>query len=339
MGLFTRHEGHVSHKRDETTMPQPPLSQVHIDRALTNISVAYAQDTNEFIHRRVFPLVNVPNKSNNYFIFTKSFWLRTEAKKRAPSTESAGSGFNLETGSFDCDRYAVHQDLDDMIVANQDDPLDLRRSATLYVTYQILLQMELDWQSKFFAASTWTGSTTGADITPGTTWDDAASTPIEDIKAQKISIQEKTGRTPNKLVLGPEVWNKLSDHPDLVDRIKHTQRGVLTKELAAQLFEVEEVLVPIATRNTAGENATATMDFVYGKNALLVYAAPAPGLMTPSGGYVFNWTGYLGAAAGGVQVSRFRVDTLKSDRIEGEAAYAMKVVAADVGAFFSSAVA
>lgn len=320
-------------------MPQPNSAQVHVDRALTNISVAYAQDANQFIHRRVFPVVNVSNASNKYFIYTKSYWLRTEAKKRAPSSESAGSGFNLETATYTCDRYAVHQDLDDAIVANQDAPIDLRRDATLHVTYQILLQMELDWQAGFFVASTWTGSTTGSDITPGTTWDDAASTPIEDIKAQKIAIQEKTGRTPNKLVLGPEVWNKLSDHPDLLDRIKHTQRGVLTKELAAQMFEVEEVLVPMATRNTAGEGATATMDFVYGKNALLVYAAPSPGLMTPSGGYVFNWTGYLGAAQGGMQIKRFRMEHLNSERVEAEAAYDMKVVSADVGTFFSAVVA
>lgn len=319
-------------------MPQPNSAQVHVNRPLTNISVAYVQDANQFIHRRAFPMVNVANKSDDYFIFTKSFWLRTEAKKRAPSTESAGSGFDLTTSNYNCERYAVHQDLDDMILANQDAPLDLYRAATEFVTEQILLKAELDWQSAFFAASVWTGSTSGSDITPSTLWDDAASTPIEDIKAQKIAIQEKTGKTPNKLVLGPEVWNKLSDHPDLIDRIKHTQKGVLTRDLAAQLFEVDEVLVPAATRNTAGENATASMDFVFGKNALLVYAAPNPGLMTVSGGYVFNWTGYLGAAAGGVQVSRIRADLLKSDRIEGEAAYAMKVVAADVGAFFSAAV-
>lgn len=320
-------------------MPQPGLGMVHVSRPLTNISVAYLVDERSFIATRVFPRVPVMKKNDKYYTYPKAYWLRSEAQKRAPGTESAGSGWNMDTADYSCDAIAVHKDIDDQILFNADVPLNLEREATMWVTHQLLIKREVDWASRYFTTSTWTGSTTGGDITPAVLWNDAASTPIEDVSAQQIAIARATGRKPNKLVLGPEVYDALRNHPDLIDRIKHTQRGVMTPELMAQLFDVDEVLIPWAARNTAVEGATASMSFIFGKHALLVYAAPSPGLLQPSGGYTFTWDQYTGAGEQGMAISRFRMDHLRSTRVEGEMTYDMKVVAADVGAFFSSAVA
>lgn len=40
-------------------MPQPHKSQVHVDRPLSNIAVAYMQRVEEFIAASVFPIVPV----------------------------------------------------------------------------------------------------------------------------------------------------------------------------------------------------------------------------------------------------------------------------------------
>jgi hypothetical protein len=61
--------------------------------------------------------------------------------------------------------------------------------------------------------------------------------------------------------------------------------------------------------------------------------------MAPSASYTFAWTGYLGATADGRRIKKFRLEHLASDRIEGEMAYDFKVIAADLGSFFASAVA
>ena len=60
-------------------MPQPSVNNVHIDAILTNISVAYLQNTNNFIADKVFPVVPVDKKSNIYFKYTKDDWFRDEA--------------------------------------------------------------------------------------------------------------------------------------------------------------------------------------------------------------------------------------------------------------------
>ena len=64
-------------------MPQPNVNNVHIDAILTNISVAYLQNTANFIADKVFPVIPVDKKSDLYFKYTKEDWFRDEAQRRA----------------------------------------------------------------------------------------------------------------------------------------------------------------------------------------------------------------------------------------------------------------
>lgn len=320
-------------------MPQPGLHDVHVDRPLTNISSAIIQSAEDFIASKVFPNVPVGKKSDKYFTYTQGYWFRTDAQKRAPATESVGTGYGVSTDDYVCDVYAIHHDIADQIRANADNPLNLDREGTMFVTRQLLLKRELDWVTAFFAASKWTGSTTAGDITPGTKWENVASTPIEDITAQIIAVAKKTGYRPNTFICGPEVWDKLRNHPDIVDRMKTTDDKIVTEALVGRLIGVPRLFVAWAVKNTANEGATASYDFMFGKNALLLYAAPSPGLMVPSAGYTFSWTGYApGQGPEGNVISTFRMQHLKADRVEGEMTYALKQVAPTLGVYFSACV-
>lgn len=321
-------------------MPQPTASSVHINAPLTNISIAFLQDQTRFIARRVFPTVPVKKQSDRYFLYDKKQWFRSDARERAPGTESAGSGFTIDnTPNYFAAVWALHNDVDDQVRANADNPIQPDRDATEFVTRGIMLRQELEWKAKYFTTSVWIGSTTGGDITPGTLWSAGGSTPIEDMRAQMQAVDIKTGFTPNKLILGAEVWTVLQDHPDFQERIKYTQTGIMTTDLLASILEIDEVLVAKAIEDTAGEGAASAHAYVFGKDALLVYASKRPGIKVPSAGYTFAWTGLLGSNAEGMTMSRFRMDALKSDRVEGEAAYDQKIVAPELGAFFSAVVA
>ena len=186
-------------------MPQPSRSDVHVNRPLTNISIAFSQAASHFVASRVFPVVPVAKQSDLYFSYDRGDWFRTDSQKRAPGTESAGSGFNLSTDSYSCDVWALHKNIDDQTRANQDDPLNLDRDAAEWLTQQQLLRREKEWASAFFASGLWTGSSTGGDITPGTLWDATNSDPVADVDAEACAMLEKTGRMPNKLVVGPKV--------------------------------------------------------------------------------------------------------------------------------------
>lgn len=318
---------------------QPTPSDVHVNAPLTNISVAFMQDQKEFIASKVFPNVPVMKQSDRYFEYEKGNWFRTEAKPRGLSQESAGSGFEIDnTPSYNAIVQALHKDIDDQLRANADAPLNMDRDASEFVTRGMLLRREKDWASKYFITGLWTGTTSGTDITPSVLWDASGSIPIANIRAQMTAMKKKTGYKPNKFVLAEDVWTALQDNADFLDRIAITQRKIVTTELLASVLGIEEVLIAGAIENTAIEGAADAMDFVFTKDALLLYAAPRPSIMLPTAGYTFSWTGYLGASTEGLRILRFRIDTIKSDRVEGEMAYDQKVVAADLGAFFDGTI-
>ena len=159
-------------------MPNPTASDVHVNAALTNISVAFMQEEGSFVADRVFPIIPVPKQSDRYFVYNKGDFFRSEAQLRAPGAPSAGTGFSIDnTPSYFADVYAIHKDIDDQIRANSDAAINPDRDATLFVTQQLLLRRELTWAATFFgAASGWTGSTTGANV-PG---------------PQRVRLQSKT---------------------------------------------------------------------------------------------------------------------------------------------------
>lgn len=320
-------------------MPQPTLSDVHVNRPLTNVSLAFTQSADDFIAGKMFPEVRVNNKSDDYYVYPKDAWFRRDTRERAPSTESAGSGYELTTQNYNCKVRALHKDVDDQIRANTDAGINPDRDATSFVTADLLLDRELDWVSNFFTASVWTGSTTGGDITPGTLWSAGGSTPIEDMRAQIRGVKKKTGKKPNKLGLGSEVWDVLQDHPDFLDRIKITIDKIVTPALLATVLGIEEVLIGEAVENTAAEGATLATSFVHGKNALLVHTPRSAGLMIPAAGYTFLWSGFMGSNAAGMRIKRFRMEQLSSWRIEGEQSFDHNLVAAELGAFFLNPIA
>lgn len=317
---------------------QPTLSQVHVDAVLSNISVAYMQDEMNFIAGRVFPTVPVEKKTDVYFTFDKNDLLRDEMQRRAPGDESAGSGYGLSTASYSCDVFALHKDVDDQTRANSDNPLNPDRDATMFLTQQALLKREIQWVTDFFTTGKWGTSVVGD--TNFEYWSDyAASDPITDIDTGITTVMQNTGRRPNTLVLGYQTYTKLRRHPDIVDLFKGSQPGLISTQMMASIWDLENVYVAQAVKATNNEDETAAYDFIQGKHAWVGYVNNNPGLLSPSAGYVFSWTGVSGGLGLESAISRFRIDERKSDRIEIEMAWDNKIVGADLGYFFSGAIA
>lgn len=332
-------------------MPNPSQADLHVNVPLTNVSIAYLQKANAYIADKVFPRVPVNKQSDLYWKYSKSDWRRTEVQKRAPGTESAGVGWRVQTDSYFAHVYAVHKDLDDQVRANADSNWRLDKEATQFITNQMLLKRDLDWAAKYFTTGVWATDKTGVAATPGANqflqWNDAGSDPINDVSQWQLDQIELTGFKANTLVIGSHVLKELKNHPDILDRIKYTQRGIVTTDLLATLFDVDRVLVSYATNTSVAEvndaatqDAAATYDFVVNpKAALLCHTASSPSLMTPTAGYIFTWNGYLAGNSHGIRIKNFRMEHIASDRVEAEMTYDMKVVSNDMGVFLASAVA
>ncbi len=324
-------------------MPNPTITDVHVDAPLTNLSVGYMQTQDQFVADKVFPVVGVAKQSNKFFVYNKGDFFRADMEIRAPGTESAGGGYRLTTQSYAADVWALHKDIDNQTEANYDDPLDANRDATNYLSQQALIRKDKQWVAKYFATSIWTGDQTGVGAAPGANqflqWNVTNSTPFKDLRAQLYIVKARTGYFPNTLVLGAQVWQILADHPDLLSRIQYTETAIATPDLVARALGIDRVLIANGIETTSKEGQTDAFAFVAGKAALLVYAAPNPGLMEPSGGYTFTWTGLEGAGAFGNTISVGDMWWTKSRRVELEMAFDMNLVAADLGVFFTAAVA
>jgi hypothetical protein len=327
---------------------QPTPGDVHVNAPLTNISIAFIQSASDFVAARVFPNIPVSKQSDRYYVYNRGDFNRDEMAERAPGTESAGSGYTLDnTPTYYCTEYSLHKDIPDQVRANADAALNPDREATIFVTMKAMLKREKLFVNKYFKTGVWATDISGVNAGPGAgqvlRWNDAASDPIKNVRDAKRTVRESTGFEPNKLVLGRAVYDALVDHPDIIDRIKYGQTpGSPAKanlETLAKLLEIEEIMVMNAIENTAKEGQTATHAFIGGKHAMLVHSAASPGLMTPSAGYTFSWTGLMGNGAEGNRIRQFRLERQRVDRVEIDMCYDLKVVASELGYFFNTIVA
>lgn len=313
---------------------QPERQDVHVDRPLTELSIASMNSDASFIAQRVFPRVPVKKESDKYFIFTKSFMFRSEVEVRGATSPVRHRGYELSTGSYSANEYATGILVSDRVADNSDDPLRPSEDATRVISHDMMIFIENNWGAEHMVTGTWTNNTT---LSGTQQWSDYAnSDPIGDVDTAKFTINGLTGVNTSdlSLAMGSAVWNKLKRHPALLNAFGGGFGGmkVLTKQQVAEILEVKEVLVSEAIYNTNVEgNATQTLSRVIGKNALVFYAPGAPALMTPSCGYFFAKTVS--------EIRRYRVERRRSEAVEISSILDFKATDADAGYLYINAVA
>ena len=323
---------------------KPTPSDVHVNAPLSNISVAYIQSADSFIADKVFPNIPVSKQSDRYFTYDRGEFNRDEMQLRAPATESAGGSYTIDsTPTYFCNEWSLHKDVPDQVRSNADDAINPDREATEWVTLKALIRREKIWVNSFFRTGVW--STDIAGVASGPTagqtlkWNNDNSDPIKAVRDYKRQMRESTGFEVNTMTIGRAVYDALVDHPDVVDRLKYGQTpGAPAKgsQSALQdLFEIEKILVMNAVENIAAEGAAPNHKFIGGNKLLLSHSAKTPGLMTPSAGYTFSWTGMYGGSKNGTRIRQFRMENLKADRVEIDLCIDEKLVAADLGILIS----
>jgi hypothetical protein len=328
------------------TKSQPTPSDVHINAALTNISIAYLQRADMFVADQVYPNVPVTKQSDYYYTYDRGMFNRDQMELRAPGTRASKVGYKTSSTTYTADVWASRVDIPDQVMQNADAVFNLDREATALLTHQMLIKRETNWVTNHFATGKWGNEVTGVAGVPGATefrvWSDYDnSDPISDVETGMQTVG-KTGFEPNTLVLDRVTWGYLKDHPAIVDRLNRGQTtgpALATMDSVAAIFGLERILVSKAVKNTAAEGATNVDAYIAGDNALLCYVTPTPGIMTPSAGYTFSWTGMAGAGPMGQRIKRYRIEEIESDVVEGQMAFDQKLVATDLGYFFLNTVA
>ena len=301
----------------------PELSNVHNDKILTNISIMYRNAA--YVGTQLIPIVPVKKKSDIYYIYdSKADRFRIPKTLRAPKTESNTVDWKVTTGTYNCEEHALNDLIDDIERDNADKPLNLEVDTVEFLTDILQLGLEMRIKNKVVAGLSSQGISN--------TWDDYTnSDPVGDIETGKNSIHAVIFKHPNVLLLGQSVYDKLKHHPDILDRIKYVQKGTVTAELLASIFEVGKVIVGGAGYNTAKEGKTASYSYLWGKNAILAYVEPMPGIKKFSLGYVFQSRKF--------KTRRARIEVKHSDWFEPSHIQDEKIIATACGYRIGTAIA
>lgn len=317
---------------------------LHVDRYLTNFSVNYVQDRNNFVAQRAASLVPVLKATDKYVVYPRGYFWRDESAPRPLGGRPRQIGYKVDEGSYSAIEYALEHVVDDRQYANVDDPISLDENATTLLTGKNLIKQDRTWAQNFFTTGRWTTEVAGVVSSPveGTSFlqfSDANSDPIGVIDYYKDIMHESTGFMPNTLVLGANVKRTLRSHPDIADRIKYTQIGIADEAMLGSLFEVPNVVVARGIYNAADEGATDDFRYIVDKDAfLLAYIESSPGLDKPTAIANFAWTGLIPGATnaiGGV-MERGRDDRSHSNYFQNRMAWDLKQVSADLGIWFSN---
>lgn len=314
-------------------MPVGPLNtQVYIDEILSNVSVAYSNPS--YIADQIFPEVQVKHRTGQYFVYDKSK-LRIESDLRAPGQRANQIHWGLTPAAYgpllehSFEAFIPDEDREEAV-----DPINLDSDTTEQLTELVLLSKENDAKTIMTTAATgYLNSASGYAALTGTSkWSDYAnSDPIGDIQSKMDVVKKSILKKPNTLVLAYPVYSMLRNHPQILERIKYSQLGVVTPELMAKVFDIERILIAEAEYNSANEGATDSLDYLWGKDAWLAFVTAKPGIKQVSYAYTLR--------RGARVIKRWRDDSIDTDFFRVKDVYQHYVMAIEACFRFVGAIA
>jgi hypothetical protein len=206
----------------------PTVSQIHIDQALTNISIQYRNEN--YVADQVLPVVAVPRRSDKYFLYRKEDFLSPSPVNaagaalslRRPGAEAAEIDYSVSTASFFAEEYAYRGLVTDAETAGASNPMQPDVDQTVQLTERLMLDNEVSVANMVckranYPASNKAALTTGGTGTSWAQYASANSNPFNDIKNGKLAVIKGIAREANAMLLSVDAARILADHPNVKD--------------------------------------------------------------------------------------------------------------------------
>lgn len=273
-------------------MPQMTPAQARIiDPILSTIAQGY--QNSEMVASALFPTVNVNLRAGQIITFGKEAFMLYQSQ-RAPGENTRRVRFGYAGAPFSLVDYSLEGLVPTEVEQEaQNGPgIDLGAGAVHDVS--AIMALRLEKQSADIARTPGNYGANNKITLAGTDqWSDygAVSDPIDDIAAAIAAVRAATGKRPNTVLMGAAVFDKLKNHPKVIERIKYTGRDVATPELLASLFSVQRVVVGDGIYSN--DDGTQFID-IWGRDVVIAYTnmAPAQSGGLPSYGYTYQLKGY-----------------------------------------------
>jgi hypothetical protein len=293
----------------------PLANQLHVDKLLSNVSVAYRN--NEYVAQDIAPSIPVMKDSDLYRTYTRNF--------RIPETLRASKGvakeheFEVGNSSYILEEHALKSYVGDEEADNYDIS-DLRADTTEELTDAILRMREkkvLD----LFTTTNWSlnVSLAAANAFNANT---TVSNPIPVFDTGASTVISNSGKKPNWAMMNREAVVACKNHLSVLDRVKYTSSEISENMLAA-LFGVSKLYVPLASLDSSSLGGTESIANILGDVAFLGFNPGNPGPKQAASLYTFE--------KNLPRVRRWRDEERKAEAIEVQMKFQAKVVASLTG--------
>jgi len=269
----------------------PSVRQGRVDQLLTNISLAYVNQT--YIAQDVLPTVpnlkdetgKIGSYSNDHLrIYTAKRSLYDTAQKRIEWTYSQDDSYQIDY--YDLDAY-----LPDRLIDQVRKPFDARRDAMLITQQALLLEREKALADVMTNTSVLTQNTTLSGTAQFSDYNN--STPEIVIRDARTAVHAATGMEANRILMSRDVLVALQLHPFFVNQVRGvrvpSEQDVVS--ILKSFFGFKSVYVGNARYVNSQEGQTETMASVWNKDIVVFYTPDAPSLFTNSFGYSFQLAG------------------------------------------------
>lgn len=285
-------------------MPQfPSTAQTNLRPDLAGALERYPLQASQagFVALQIFPAIEVPKAIGRFPMLLIESLLQEHDTARAsggvyPRGQGGKTGADI---TWSTTEHGYEELIDDRELELYRDFFDAELLAAKRARDQVLRNHE-----RRVCALASGSSITGATAA-GTAWTSTSATPIANVRTAKLAIYDRTGLQPNALVIPYNRFEHLKDNPEIVDRMKYqgfvdVRRENITAQMLASVFNVEQVIVAGAQRNSANEAAAATLAPIWPvATALLAVVARTSDHKEPCVGRTFHW-GEDGSTIGGV---------------------------------------
>lgn len=239
--------------------PTPSNStSVHINAAMTDVSLAYSNDG--FLADQLVPVIPVEKRSDSFYVYSRRDVAHVPRTLMGPSTPAPTGTHSESTGTYIVKDYGRKQIVSRAMQGNADPGLDPLQDANLQNMQELMLERESRAASLLCTSSNYGSNTAAASVV----WsNESTGVPLSDINTGIAAIPFSGGDARLIGFCCRTVWNALRKHPQILGLKGLAASGQASRQEVASFFELDDILVSDVTADTNNIGQSASYSYLY----------------------------------------------------------------------------
>jgi len=252
----------------------PVAQDLQISVALTQFMIDYMEEDAAFASSVILPPMTGNAVSEIFYTVDKGKLRRPQGIKRAQGNEPTTVDGQISQVTSLSEERTIRSFID---IAERENWAPGSMGPDQFhmnlITQGLMTDKEQDLAAILTDPTSWPAANV---TTPGDLWDTATGNPADDIVAQMSLVRKGAHRNANFFFIADDAWREVQRNANIIEQVKHTSATSVTTDSFAALIGVENVFVMSATKNSANEGQTDDIDFIWEKDAFLLYNTPNP---------------------------------------------------------------